>query len=59
MLSAMFYFKASSGRYEHLFVDVDLVFVNPNVVEIFASSKKHTLSKIPLYTNILEHVRGP
>ena len=42
LLTAVFYFKASRGHCEHLFVNVEVVVVNPNVVEISASSKKHT-----------------
>ena len=32
------------GYFEHFFVNVEVVVVNPNVVEISASSKKHTFS---------------
>ena len=38
LLIAIFF--ASMGRYEHFLVDVDVVFVNPNAVEISASAMK-------------------
>ena len=40
----MFCVQVSRGHSEDFFVNVEVVVVNPNVVEISASSNKHTFS---------------
>ena len=40
----MFYFQADKGHHEHFIRNADVVVMNVDVVELSASSKKHTFS---------------